>query len=411
MLQLGSNSRCLRHAITALGAIHERFSEGSSLTSTELAVTDDPKYIFAVKQYNAAIRELRIALVNGCPAEVILLCCILFVCFESFRSAAPTAMMHMKNGIQAIQAWKAGRLYEGVKMDPTNPTTRELLGVVSRLGPQLTNIDMSNVVDFGSTEADVIKASGDLFRGLEQIGSQVVRNEFNSFEEARDEFSHILNMELSYFFQVNPLYGIPTKPESAKLQALLRETLAKFEKWVKNFGILMAKSQATMTTADARTALFLELQYKFTNILISCLFMPKTIGLSPAETNALIESWTPQFLEVLQLIEQLIGQSKQSPSYGSPRPLPQVASTFYPEVGLVTALFLLGLGARDPSIRERALNLLRSEKRREGTWDSETCWRVIDFVQTHPPEVVEPFLRSRYKLYENFVFMGHHHST
>lgn len=408
VLQLSNHSKCLKHAVVALGAIHERFAVGDSLHNSALLVTEDRRYIFAVKQYNAAIKELRDALEAGCPAEVILLCCILFVCFESFRSGAPTAMMHLKNGIHAIQAWRAGKLYQGVKMDPTDPTTRMLLGLVSRLGPQLTNIDMSNVVDFGGTEAHIIKASGDLFRGLSQIGMLTDRTEFATFEEARDDINHIVNMELAYFFQINPLFGTKTPEEAKQLQLLIRDTMAKFEDWVYKFEALMARTKSFMSVQDERTALFLETQYKFIKILINCLFVPKTTGLNQSQTNALIESFTPQFLEVLQLIERQIAYSKEQPASSPGGELyPRLASTFYPEAGIVSPLFLLGIGARDSAIRSRAMEILRSEKRREGTWDSETCWRVIEFVQTHPKEVVEPFLRGRYRLYENFVFMGY----
>lgn len=415
VLQLSNGPPCLRHAIAALGAIHERFSSGLPLQNTALKVTDDRNYLFALRQYNAAINELRTAMTGNCPAEVILLCCILFVCFESFRSEAPVAMMHLKNGVHAIKAWSAGLLHEGVKMDPSDPMTKDLLRLVCRLGPQLTNLDMSNVADFGATEADIVKASGDMFKGLTEIGSFVVGQGFTSFEEARDEFNHILNMELSFFFRVNPLYGTPTKVEAQELQKLLGNTMGRFESWVKNFEILTANLQDSATHRDASTSLFLQAQYKFTRILISCLFMPKTAGLSRAETNALIESWTPQFLEVLELFELLITDSRytspsdspSSSSVASSVTIPKAASTFYPEVGIISGVFLIGLGARDPKIRQRATDLLRMEKRREGTWDSETCWRVLDFVQTHPPEVVEVFLKGRYKLYEDFVFMGH----
>ncbi|RDW76147.1 hypothetical protein BP5796_06968 [Coleophoma crateriformis] len=400
VLQLGQGSKCLRHAIVAISSIHERFAQGTDMSCQIIRVAKDPQYMFAVKQYNAAIRELYTALANNdCAPEVMLSCCMLFICFESFRGSPSTAMMHLQSGLQAIQAWKKGDLSTRMKL--TDPTTRQILGLAARLGPQLTNIDMLDIEDFGATEVDIIQQSGDIFEGLANLSIYDPGDRFNSFEEARDEFNHIVNMELCYFYQINPLYT-PTTHDPNKLPNLLKETLFRFNNWASAFEELCADQSRRMTSEDIATRLFLQVQYKFTIILINCIFMPNTEGFSSEEIDAYFLAWTPQFRECLELIEELISLSQQSMKKNSTRR----NSTFHPEVGIIAPLFLLGLGARDPYVRRRTMELLKSEKRREGTWDSETCWKVLDFIVTNEKPIVLGYLNKRYKLYEHFVFVG-----
>lgn len=400
VLQLGQNSKCLRHAIVAISSIHERFSRGNDMSAQIIRVAKDSQYLFAVKQYNAAIRELYTALANNdCTPEVMLSCCMLFICFESFRGSPSTAMMHLQSGLQAIQAWKKGDL--STKMKLTDPTTRQILGLAARLGPQLTNIDMLDIEDFGATEVDIIQQSGEIFEGLANLSTYNPGDRFDSYEEARDEFNHILNMELCYFYQINPLYT-PAIHQPDKLKNLLEEMLFRFNSWSTAFEDLCTDRSRRLTPEDTCTRLFLQVQYKFTIILINCIFMPNTKGLSSEEIDVYFLAWTPQFRECLGLIEELISLSQQTSRAKSARK----DSTFHPEVGIIAPLFLLGLGARDPYVRRRTIKLLKDERRREGTWDSETCWKVLEFIVSNEKPVVMEYLSKRYKLYEHFVFVG-----
>lgn len=170
VLRVGMDASCLRHAIVAIGAVHERFASGKAMHAMQVRVAKDSDYLFALGQYNTAIQELQAYMVKaGSSPEVAVMCCILFICFESFRGAPATAMIHFKYALYVMQAWKGGAM--GSKSDLNTKTMRHLRGLVARLGPQLTNVDMLDVSDFGATEKDIIKQSGDLFEGLAQLST------------------------------------------------------------------------------------------------------------------------------------------------------------------------------------------------------------------------------------------------
>ncbi len=82
VLQAFHHEPAIRHAVIALGSIHERFDSGdvSVLRSNQ----DTTRGGFALEQYNHAIRHLIEPAANGTrPAvDVCLISCILFACFE-----------------------------------------------------------------------------------------------------------------------------------------------------------------------------------------------------------------------------------------------------------------------------------------------------------------------------------------
>lgn len=407
VLRVGVSASCLRHAIVALGAVHERFNSGKVMHAMQVRVARDSGYLFALAQYNTAIRELQAYMVKpGCSPKIAVMCCVLFICFESFRGAPATAMIHFKYALYVMQAWRSGSV--GSAADLTPETMRYLRGLVSRLGPQLTNVDMLDVNDFGASESDVIKHTGDLFAGLAQLSlNDSPEGKFNSFDEARDELNDILNMELCFFYQVNPLYGEMTPPRAEKLQSMLNSMSTRFAEWETAFNKLWVDSLPTMTPADSHAALLLQMQHKFVRILINCLFKPNVENFTAEQTEELLTNWTPQFREVLMLMENIMAEPASRSGRPATTALSNRQSTFYPEVGVIVPLFFLGLGCRDSYVRRRATELLKRRRRREGTWDSETCWQVLEYIMNASDKnQVRQFLATRYKLYQHFAFMG-----
>jgi hypothetical protein len=106
VLQASSAEPSLRHAIIAIGALHEEFEnkrlkgkeggggEGGTLCDTE----------FAINQYSKAISHLRKSLSTGSQAPLTaLMTCILFVIFESLRGAFAASMLHLQSGIKILE--------------------------------------------------------------------------------------------------------------------------------------------------------------------------------------------------------------------------------------------------------------------------------------------------------------------
>lgn len=123
VVQMSYVEPTIRHAIVALGSLHEQRESGArgakkmlplmghSLdaeplgVSMPLAKTRPPdENPLAITQYNKAITHLAIRLRSEASIEVALLACILFVCVEFLRGDSHPAVNHFKSGMGIAMA-------------------------------------------------------------------------------------------------------------------------------------------------------------------------------------------------------------------------------------------------------------------------------------------------------------------
>ena len=84
ILRATHHQPAIRHAVLALGSLHERFDAGDR--SVKITIWDKEEGGFALEQYNRAIQQLIKPANQGPPAvDVCLIACILFSCFEVSR--------------------------------------------------------------------------------------------------------------------------------------------------------------------------------------------------------------------------------------------------------------------------------------------------------------------------------------
>lgn len=109
ILQASSSDAALRHAVVAIGTLHEEFANRRlSYYSKEAS----GGVAFAVNQYLKAIAQLRKSLSSGNLAPLsALMSCILFVCFDSLRGSFVSAMVHLQSGLKILRDMK-GRTIE-----------------------------------------------------------------------------------------------------------------------------------------------------------------------------------------------------------------------------------------------------------------------------------------------------------
>jgi hypothetical protein len=83
LLQASYHEPCVRHAIIALGALHEQFESGEQLVS-ELGGGNKVDSEFALRQYVKSLGHLLEPVRGGGrqKADVALMTCVLFICFE-----------------------------------------------------------------------------------------------------------------------------------------------------------------------------------------------------------------------------------------------------------------------------------------------------------------------------------------
>lgn len=104
ILQASAAEPSLRHAVVAIGSIHEEFSHNRLSYQVE---EQSKRQAFATSQYTKAIGHLRKTLTDGNQVPLTaLMSCILFACFDSLRGYFDNAMIHLQSGLKILKDYK-----------------------------------------------------------------------------------------------------------------------------------------------------------------------------------------------------------------------------------------------------------------------------------------------------------------
>lgn len=102
ILQASAAEPSLRHAVIAIAALHEEFTNKRLGRSSPRH--DNFESTFAINQYMKAISHLRQSLSEGKQAPLTaLMSCLLFVCFDYLRGHSDSAMMHLQSGLEILR--------------------------------------------------------------------------------------------------------------------------------------------------------------------------------------------------------------------------------------------------------------------------------------------------------------------
>lgn len=106
--QVGHQNGAVKHALVALGAAYQRKkiqSQGTPASSVDSPFVEELES-FMIRQYNKAIHHLQqhISSTSLENIEIILLCCLIFVCLETARGNREQSQIHVTRGIRIIEA-------------------------------------------------------------------------------------------------------------------------------------------------------------------------------------------------------------------------------------------------------------------------------------------------------------------
>lgn len=132
ILAASMDKPALRHAVMALGALHEDFTIKHGTLPTAAICVDDPNVRFAMEQYAKAIAALRNSLAAGEEEPLTaLMACALFVSFDSLRGWFQAALVHLQSGLAILGGLR--------KNHPGNHT------VETNVAPLMTRLSMQSV--------------------------------------------------------------------------------------------------------------------------------------------------------------------------------------------------------------------------------------------------------------------------
>lgn len=105
ILQVSHSEPAVRYAINALGALHEEIFLRRKARQAGISNAAECRTKFPIKQYTKAINELQKLLKSSdAPIDVILLCAMVFMHFESINESFLPALLHLENSIRLVRS-------------------------------------------------------------------------------------------------------------------------------------------------------------------------------------------------------------------------------------------------------------------------------------------------------------------
>lgn len=177
LLAASSQKPALRHAVIALGSLHEDALQKRQQCSSE---SENARNMhFAALQYAKAIRALRTSLSEGREEPLTaLMSCILFVCFDSLRGSFESAMIHLRSGHKVLQ-------------ETRRSTGRDHI-IDNYISPLFHRLSVQSIiyVDALSSKEKIYLAS-EMENDLES--GDLILEDFNSLQEARNALNEVMD--------------------------------------------------------------------------------------------------------------------------------------------------------------------------------------------------------------------------
>lgn len=346
----------LRHALIALGSLHEEF--------TNKKLTYSPHdHGFAMAQHTQAIGHLRKSLAGGKHAPLpALMSCLLFVCFDSIRGAFSSAMLHLKSGMKIIR---------DIRTKATNCSQEEEYMIENTIAPMFVRLSLQTILymDTRSTENRVAFSSYMLMLRKE---ATLIPESFESLDATR----LALEMNVEEVFRFILMCDGQKRWADQPPQAMeLRETCARNNSlWNTAFENFMNEHSAKLDSKQLRGAALLKIQH--TGIKIMADSAPSLLGDDRSQQEvhndpAAYSKLENDFETIVKLSKSLISAAELDAKNGKP------SLSFSTDMGIIAPLYYTCTHSTSKSTRAKALDLLSRCPRREGMWDSQRSAQIV----------------------------------
>lgn len=350
VLQASHKEPTIRHGVIALGSLLESVEQ----LHPDSAGEGSSRNKFALQQCNRAIGELKQDLcANGQRSiEMVLISCIIFICFESIQGSYEAALTHLQSGLLIFRDWQVANKDSSPYGTPAS--SRYHKGIDSEITQILARLNLQAI-----TFIDTHLFHGGLIMSDAVIVVDSVPGSFHSINEARDWLdgcmSSMFQSTLAAYFsqQLDITTSQPQPLASHKsLDVLLQ--------WSDAFDAFVKRSEMPLSSKELQGATLLEIRYRIARILIMT-------GLGPRETD--FDAFYPDFDKIVSLASALINDSGLLD-------FSEARNHYSFEQGIVSPLYLVASRCREPSIRRRALSLLSAVPRQECLWNSQMLSRI-----------------------------------
>ncbi|KUJ06421.1 uncharacterized protein LY89DRAFT_603422 [Mollisia scopiformis] len=325
VLQTSHHEPAIRHAIIALGSLHERYVTHAALINRQDALDD-----FALQQYNLAIRSLMEPLSRKKRLSV-----------DVMQGSYGPAIAHIRSG---------NKILHELQYDETNKEYSHHTLEVSRNPYVPTNVveDLFLRLDFQATQM-VGEHSWEFYgKSSRTLQKLTPPRTFTALSMAREQF--ILCWHRCSFL----LHELDQNLESPDIMALFatwqKTSSGIVDAWNAAFESFLEENEDKLSENEKRGAAIMK-------ILKATGFMALRNAHPTAHDQVKWDQFRDQYEEIVDLAEGIISSSAGIPQFSL-------------DMGIVGPLYEVTARCRDPFVRRRAISLLKSAQRQEGVWNS-----------------------------------------
>ncbi|KAF4966593.1 hypothetical protein FSARC_5757 [Fusarium sarcochroum] len=336
ILPLAHTCEPIKHAIIAVGAAHRFYMAGPDTCSPLQQLKG-----LAMQQYNKAIAHIipHMSLDSDFDLQCTLVCCLLFVAFESITGRYCESIRHIRAGTRLLSS---PALASNTKQRDAIEKLTEMfssLGVEASIFMEDTIIPDLRLGYYDSIYS--VDTPGQPFRDLDEAAG-----ELRKLDVASVDIMH--QMPSCSDTSSDGTASYKNSPEYDKFNPLWKELDVKFQRWNSRFE-LTKKHIATWEYQELLSPQlnYLTLQQKFWGMCVK--WEPEDESGPPIET-------VKAFLDAAETLAQTL----TTPGHPS----------FSLDGDLVSGLSFVLEMCPDKTLQSRAMNLLRRLNRREGVWDS-----------------------------------------
>jgi hypothetical protein len=338
--------------------------------------------MLALSQYNQAIADLRNYIERAneersdTAVSVVLMACLLFVCFEMLQGNSGTVNAHLVKGLKLLSEHVGTKSIRSLhrrattRTSTTQPDINDLSEIFIRLDADSTmfrrrspfirsdTTKLTPEIDIPSTFASVKEAKVH----LDTLSSLafMFRGELLKLSEQLLLTAHGVPSDWARHYCIAYAKARRLHPCHLPNLAHQRQMLLKaLDRW--------SSSLAAIETDNRRAIIHLQVAKFLPYFLVSTL----------QDTSELLcDRFEDQFQEIVDLAAEFTNTSPNNPFE---------TYKFVPEAGILATLYIVGVKCRDPHIRRRAADLLKASKVQEGLWSGciyGTCIkRLIDMEE------------------------------
>lgn len=365
LLQASHTDPAILHAVIALGSLHEIYEEHTSRCLENGEALERRQ--FALQQSNKAIRHLSTQMSMAPPSgEVILICCLLFICLETFQGDYQAALTHLNSGLRILGSLMHKDRYPSLPSEM--PSYHDRGFVENTLAPLFVQLDLQ-----ASTYLNTRTVNYKLIaKDLDAVVGPPVPETFTNLTEAQESLNNQLHFMLHYENEAwhrlvaareGAYYETPDELMRMFLEAQANHR-AQLERWLMTLNAYLTNYSVSMGSKELRGAVVLKIHHITCKILLEATLYDHETGF-----DELIDDFgrIVALAETLSKIPSLTPHSEIKPAYSF-------------GWGVIPSLYYTAVRCRDPIIRRKALAILSASPRREGVWDSSILAAIVRWV-------------------------------